>query len=798
MPRWKTSVPLLVALLCGAPLSAQAVRGELVDAESGRPVGGVLVVLLDASGKQVEGAFSDAAGRFLIRAPSVGRYTLRAERIGRESAASPALQLADGETLVHRLVSRARPVALEALVVQGASGARDGKRCDPLPDAGRQTAALWEEARKALNAAAWTERRQPYRVEIFRHDRVLVPSTMVVESERTVRRTGSTTSPFVSVSAERLARHGFVQTMGDSVDYHGPDAQVLLSDAFLATHCFRAEPGTGEDRELAGLAFEPVRGRSVPDVRGTLWLDPKTGELRRLEYTYTGLIMSGPTGQLGGRMDFERLPTGEWIIPRWRIRVPLVEVQAVQAGLISVERKRIGRFKEESGEVVELRDAQGRLVRSNTRAALAGTVWDSTRSVPLAGARVRLAGTSVETSTGPDGRFRLAEVAEGRYTLTFDHPRADSLEFAPEGVEVELRREREGAAQLAIPPLAALLASRCGLVERKAGTGVVAGTVRQEGTKAPPVAVPVILSWAASGDVPAGRVSVLTDYLGHYLACTVPAGVPVVARVGLVADAATEVRASTERASRFDLTLSALAARMTEASPVRLAGTLTDAETKTPVAGAKVRLDGRDGERTTSRDGSFSFDSVPPGVRRVEIAHADYGTRVQQVEIRGVGTAEVRVAIARNEAWLEPLIVTALATEARRTRASPVRRDLMIREDLDRIDAVAVHVGDLLRRFSGVNVTEIYYPGTQTIQEICVTLSRQAGMEHGCSAVVIDNQVIPAGGRELLNLRVRELESVEFVPAIEAQIRYGRRAAAGAIVVFTRARGPHVPRPGSQ
>ena len=59
--------------------------------------------------------------------------------------------------------------------------------------------------------------------------------------------------------AEDLLESGFIRRVDDGgFDYFGPDASVLLSDAFLDTHCFRLV--AREDLpEAVGLAFDPVR-----------------------------------------------------------------------------------------------------------------------------------------------------------------------------------------------------------------------------------------------------------------------------------------------------------------------------------------------------------------------------------------------------------------------------------------------------------------------------------------------------------------------------------------------------------
>src|SRR6185503_11701153 len=98
--------------------------------------------------------------------------------------------------------------------------------------------------------------------------------------------------------------------------------EVLLSDQFLADHCFRVEAGTGWRAKDVGLGFEPIPKRKTPDVRGVLWLDGRTAELRTLEFTYTWLPFDERPGDFGGTVDFFRMLSGQWIVRNWRIRTP--------------------------------------------------------------------------------------------------------------------------------------------------------------------------------------------------------------------------------------------------------------------------------------------------------------------------------------------------------------------------------------------------------------------------------------------------------------------------------------------
>ena len=101
-----------------------------------------------------------------------------------------------------------------------------------------------------------------------------------------------------------------------------------------------------------------------PDVRCVLWLDRATGELRTLEITYTGLGFRGPVERLGGELEVRRIPSGAWIVSRWVVRGPLLTHHAAWALTeIPMARFRIHALREISGEVLSIRDRDGRPVR---------------------------------------------------------------------------------------------------------------------------------------------------------------------------------------------------------------------------------------------------------------------------------------------------------------------------------------------------------------------------------------------------------------------------------------------------
>jgi hypothetical protein len=83
----------LLASPTGNPAAAQTVRGQLLDQATKAPVEGALALLLNAQGKEINGALTDADGRFLLRAPGPGSYTVRTDRIGYGSVTSEPFSL---------------------------------------------------------------------------------------------------------------------------------------------------------------------------------------------------------------------------------------------------------------------------------------------------------------------------------------------------------------------------------------------------------------------------------------------------------------------------------------------------------------------------------------------------------------------------------------------------------------------------------------------------------------------------------------------------------------------------------
>ena len=541
---------LLAASICAAAAGsssaapAQVVRGLVIDEGSGRGLPGVVVVLLDSAGKRLAGVLAGDDGRYAIRTAVPGRYAVRAERIGYRSDAPTSIALSAGQTVELRLVTRPIPVVLGEVRVTGKSacvtGAADG----------RDVSAVWDETRKALFATDLTQQQELFSARVSRFVRTLDARNGRVTGYQAKEATAVTRSPFVSESAAWLSANGYAKVGSTETVYYAPDASVLLSDEFLRDHCFRLRDGEGKRNGLIGLAFEPVKGREKPEIAGTLWIDRKSAELRDLEYAYQqlpSLPSSVKSDDFGGRMEFHRMPTGAWIVERWVIRMPmLVDKGPLARDPVVIpgqapsrpERIQLAAIHEEGGEVLETVARGARRELSTELATVRGTVYDSTRMAPLAGARVFLDGTQFATQSTTDGSFLIERVPPGTYAISVLHARFDSLDVPAPSVSIALRPNEDGMAHLAGPSAATILARDCRADEHSEGNATLRGHVRDGVTSGPAIDAHVTLTWRrlqTSAGAPAGvmerSLSTRTDSAGRYRVCGLPDGVKLTARV---------------------------------------------------------------------------------------------------------------------------------------------------------------------------------------------------------------------------------------------------------------------------
>ncbi|RMH20441.1 MAG: carboxypeptidase regulatory-like domain-containing protein [Gemmatimonadetes bacterium] len=459
---------------------AQGIRGQIVTEGTGAPVEGAAVVVFDGEGRRVAWRLTDESGRYTVALPGGGTYHLRAERIGHASTVSGPIVVPDRGVVPHRLEVPVEAIALRGLTVEA------GRRCEVRPGEGEATARAWDEARKALEVARYTSAQAIYQFVVRTYQRRLDPrGRRILDEDRSVDRRW-VAQPFVALPADTLVRDGYVRREGEELAYYAPDAEVLLSDAFLDTHCLRLRRGEGERAGYLGLEFEPVeRDASRADIEGVFWLEEATARLDRLEFRYRNLPTPGGDravrGRAGGHVDFERMPGGTWIVRDWAIRMPVLERQR---GILAVWD--LAELAEAGGTVVRVRDRQGRLVLDGLAASLTGVVLDSLSARPIAGARVWLDDdTGAAAVTGPDGSFQFAGLPDGLFEVNVRVPSLDSLGFEPAPVRVRLEEGQADTLRLRLPGRAQVLVEACRDQAFPSGTGIILGYARDADTGRP-------------------------------------------------------------------------------------------------------------------------------------------------------------------------------------------------------------------------------------------------------------------------------------------------------------------------
>jgi hypothetical protein len=437
--RWVFFCYLAALALCAStcpPLQAQSdpsatILGSVRDAGSGAPFSGVFVVLLDESGQRLNAVLTDEEGRFVIRAPLELPVRIRAERIGLATTSSETFELSAGQVRVVDL--EAEPLAVSLLGVEVTASERG---CD-IRDGDRVgTVRLWEEARKALEVAQWADD-VGYRYELLGYRRVLDADGEVLSESLSEPEARVGLAPFATLDPDSLAERGYVHRDSIGWSFYAPDAQVLLSDTFLDTHCFSAVREDG----AVGLSFEPAPDRTLPDISGTLWFD-ELGQLDRVAFRFANLLPElrrvRGADRAGGEVRFTLLVGGAWIVRDWSVRTPRLVARSERAR--EAENWRLDGFDEVGGEVLSaavLTGASQFLEKS--RGALWGRAVDGATGEGLGGAEVFLSGTTWTARTGADGSFLLQDVPPDVHVAVVEHPVLKLLGVPATSVPVEIR-----------------------------------------------------------------------------------------------------------------------------------------------------------------------------------------------------------------------------------------------------------------------------------------------------------------------------------------------------------------------
>lgn len=528
----------LLALLAiaVAPVLAhgQVVRGTVTERASSAAIPGTLVTLEPVAGDSALGVavLTGVRGEYAIRAVGAGRFRLSAKRIGAQRFTSDPFDLAAGETKRLDVILEALVYRLpEVRVVEG------NDLCMTDESQRVRVAALWDEARTVLTAAQISLRDRLFEGHLTRYVRALHPRSLRVLEESWGEQKGMMDRPFVGMKGDSLSLVGYRRTIGEYEYYYAPDADVLLSRAFRLDHCYSVVDGGRDRRGLVGIGFAPAPQRRLPDVRGTLWLDARTFELRLVEFRYTLLDAFEGADRVGGEVHFGKLENGAWVTSRWFLRFPqfartVAPVETYTRVPSVLVRPTVHRLVEEGGMVFT-----AGLKLFLRPAIVAGVVLDSVGQ-PFAGATVRLGGTPFTTQSGVNGEFRLDSLPAGRFTVVAEHQSYTQAGSFLGDEAVDLREGVVVNVTIRAPKTNALVERLCNEKLPKDNNGTLRVVVLDSQTSRPLPSLRVWLRWVGRSvgsmaqpqslmSRPGGLES-LTDASGTVTFCEIPADMQLV------------------------------------------------------------------------------------------------------------------------------------------------------------------------------------------------------------------------------------------------------------------------------
>jgi hypothetical protein len=558
---------LRVALLaCGLLMTlvgsttGQVVRGSVHSRVISDGITGTVLLLIDSANAIAARTLADEHGDYVLYAPMRGHYQIRALRIGFHPMTSAPFSLAGDTTIAIQMVDL--PLDLPVVTT------RERTQCAVRPDSGLALTALWEDAKTALLATAITRDDAKYRFDLTDHTRIYDFKTRELLDVDLKEAAVYDTHSWVSAPAERLERDGYVIERRDSATFIAPDIETLLSEYFVATHCFRVGVQGGDADPLIAVEFDPASRAKHVEIRGTLWLDRRTHELRSLDFTYVNLALpiAGTDSAAGGHVGFARLSTGAWVVTDWAIRVPVAHVASEQGSSPALHRIGGPLTLLYRHAVIDELHVSGGTLRDVSRD---GTlVWSrGTRSVEVhvtsANARADLpAEQSVIFLVGSQRRFVLADslghatihdLLPGAYLIEVATPELDVLGAPRTRVRIDVDSSAPPATDVRVKSSLDAARAVC-LDDAKSlndDTGVIVGSVRRGDEPLSGRAVSVSWIGEAAGAHSPGSIirrnvrTLASD--GRFLACGVPRNRPIEIRVAGDEAAPTMARLTTDQ-----------------------------------------------------------------------------------------------------------------------------------------------------------------------------------------------------------------------------------------------------------
>jgi hypothetical protein len=263
-------------VLAQSAATQPTLRGTIVSAETGAPLGFSIVSLIPAASKR----FTDAAGAFVFPNIAAGTHVVSVRQIGYTPLDTQVVLAGDSTTTVR--------VALRHLAIELPPVTIAGRQCTSpgLPDSSDAAlAAVFDQLQENARRFALLADSFPFDYELEQTlGSVSVRGDTLRPSVRTLRLGSRDDRPYEVgqvVTPGRGAWEGvwIVRT---------PSLEEFGNAAFVKHHCFfLAGRDTIEGETLVRIDFEPASRLAWTDMAGSAYLDSITYELRFTESSLT-------------------------------------------------------------------------------------------------------------------------------------------------------------------------------------------------------------------------------------------------------------------------------------------------------------------------------------------------------------------------------------------------------------------------------------------------------------------------------------------------------------------------------
>jgi hypothetical protein len=274
----------LLLWLMGAQLAAApqpALRGTVIGAESGAPLGFSIVTLTPTSSKR----FTDAAGAFAFPDVVAGTYMLSVRQIGYAPLDTQIVVRADSATT---LVVRLRHLAIELPPVTIMGRPRRPRCTNPGPPdatAAPALAAVFDQLQEHARRFGLLADSFPFEYQLEQTLReVNGRGDTLRPAVRTLRLGSRDDRPY---EVGRVVTPGW-GAWGDVWVVRTPSLEEFSNTTFVRYHCFHlAGRDTIEGETLLRIDFEPATNLGWADMAGSAYLDSSTYQLRFTESSLT-------------------------------------------------------------------------------------------------------------------------------------------------------------------------------------------------------------------------------------------------------------------------------------------------------------------------------------------------------------------------------------------------------------------------------------------------------------------------------------------------------------------------------